>query len=137
MPRVPHKVQRALQRERAERESKGIFRDESSAGDYSRFESNFSRPLASSLAEITYGSSAFKSQRFGSVSAAVQATAARDGAGAAVSDTAIAACLTPAGRNRVSVTSNLGAFSSTASVSTTPAATPPGRSGISVVAAGT
>lgn len=133
MPRVPHKVQRALQRERAEREQKGVFKD-SPDDDDSKFNSSFYRPVASAAEQGSSSSSAAaKGRRIGggayfpSVSSVFGVAAGGAiGGGVGVGDTSVAAYLTPTGRSSASFTANPAPLSSTASVSTTPAATPPG-----------
>lgn len=104
---MPHKVQRALQRERVERDHKGVFA-ESMSGDYAKFEANFSRALV--------GSTKATSGLGGSGSTYASRTNTNVGNSAtkalAVNADLTATTPTPTGRARKGFTVNLSAFAS-------------------------
>lgn len=116
MPRVPHKVQRALLRERVEREQKGVFAD-AVGGDYAKFEANFSRALTSNTTRGLYDSVVAASKR-GSGDVGRSATA-----GVSVNEDLTATSPTPSGRPRKGFTVNLSTFATVSggSTSTSPA----------------
>jgi len=128
VPRVPHKVQRALQRERAEREQKGLVFAGSSGvgGDYAKFEANFSRALTKGdtadavhvksragggggLATSLYSSN--RTNNLGGGGGGLETTKA-----VVVSDNLTATTPTATGRVRKGFSVNLGTFSSASTV---------------------
>lgn len=112
VPRVPLKVQRALQRERVEREHKGVFGD-SEGGDYAKFEANFSRALTSNTASTTMiGGRTFASK----TNVGNSATKA-----VAVNEDLTATTPTPSGRARKGFTVNLSASPAAGSTAISPA----------------
>ncbi|CAM9497815.1 unnamed protein product [Laminaria digitata] len=117
IPRVPHKVQRALQRERVEREQKTAFSSgrgggggRSGGGDYAKFEANFSRDLTKDTAAAATGLTrpSHSDQTRAVLKSATTALT--------VSDNLTATTPTPTGRARKGFTVNLSAFSSASGV---------------------
>ncbi|CAN0047611.1 unnamed protein product [Ectocarpus sp. 4 AP-2014] len=136
VPRVPLKVQRALQRERAERDQRGglVFAGSSGVGgDYAKFEANFSRALTTGdtadavCAKSTGGGAFYSSNR------TTNNLGAGGGGGLMGLDTTRAVVVsddltatTPTqggggGRARKGFSVNLGGFSSTPAASPSPA----------------
>lgn len=112
---MPHKVQRALQRERVEREQKSAFSSNrggggGSGGDYAKFEANFSRALTKDTAAAATGLTrpSHSDQTRAVVKSATTALT--------VSDNLTATTPTPTGRARKGFTVNLSAFSSASGV---------------------
>lgn len=132
VPRVPHKVQRALQRERVEREQKGLVFAGSSGvgGDYAKFEANFSRALTKgdtadavhvkSRAAAGGGggnlSSLYSSNRTNNLGGGGGGGGLETTKAVVVSDNLTATSPTPTGRLRKGFSVNLGAFSSASTV---------------------
>lgn len=130
VPRVPHKVQRALQRERAEREQKGgiVFAGSSGVGgDYAKFEANFNRALSkgdTAEAVTVKGGGGGAAAGAAASSSPYSSTRTNNLGGGGglesrvvmVSDNLTATTPTASGRARKGYSVNLGAFSSASTV---------------------